>query len=128
MVVLLQLLVQIDAGGQQSRQILHGRASRDLQGPFSQTAHHGEGRPAARLHEAGSHLEEEAVAASQRQREKNVQLGRDGSAELKGGRQKPTTSGSHSKQRRVEEGRSQGGFIQHRGQDTLLMCVCASRE
>lgn len=67
-VVLLQSLVHIDAGGQQSRQILHGRTSRDLQGPFSQTAHHGERRPAARLHKAWSHLEEGAVTARHRQR------------------------------------------------------------
>lgn len=82
-VVVLQLLVHIDAGGQQSRQILHGRTSRDLQGPFSQTAHDGERRPAARLHKARSHLEEGAVTAGHRQREERVQLGQDGAAELR---------------------------------------------
>lgn len=125
-VVLLQLLVHIDAGGQQRRQILHGRTSRDLQGPFTQTAHHGERCPAARLHKARSHLQEGAVTTRHRQRKKNVQLGQDCSAELKGDRSQRQVGIIQHKAGevcQVEGGRSR--VIRRRGQDTLMMCISA---
>lgn len=80
--VLLQPLMDVDARGQQSGQVLQRRGWRDLRGSLLQSDQNAERRPAARFHEARPHLQERAVTAGGRQGQQSIQLSHDWPAEL----------------------------------------------
>lgn len=83
--VLLQPVMDVDARGQQSRQVFQRRGGRDLWSSLLQSAQHGERRSATRLYEARTHLQERAVAAGRCQGQQSIQLSHDWPAKLRGG-------------------------------------------